>query len=538
MKRSNSNRPFHVCVTSIAILALATVAAPSPAGISDCHDATCRITARDGGRGTGCVFEISQGRVFVLTAAHLVGGHPTVDCEFWWRGYRSAPLPGRVISRSEPADAAIVAVAESQFGGILPKAVPLAPRDYVVRPGDTLASVGCAGGTWSTGWKGHALGYRGADLHFTPTPADGRSGSAIFDADGRQIVGLLRARTTNNSEGIATSLQDLYRAFQVDSGQTTVDSGKRTVDSGKRTEDSREREAASGGRTEEREQSPGASDTARRSNLSSVHCPLSTLQTQCPGGVCPAPGGTYRYHLLPGPQRNQYERGRSESSGQGRGNPWPTWPGTSPAAPVVPPIDLGPTNEKLDRISELLLEMRPQQATPTEPAEPAEPAEAPEPAGPVVAPAALAAAEEAKADVAAVKQEIETSQAETGRLRAAVEALIGDRETLRQRVEDRLAKVKEELGEEASSREIAGAYVKDFAQEKLTDGTVGFSGGKLLAGALGLSAPLALGIGAGLWFLSRRIGTKLEAGEPLLVQKLFDRLGDKIDDLKDRVAKQ
>ncbi len=191
------------------VLAIATTAGAS---IADCIDATCRITCGDG-RGTGCVFERSQGRVFVLTADHVVSDGPDVKCEFWRDGHLSRPLPGKVISRSKAADAAVVVLNEAVFAGVLPKVVPIAPRDYVLRPGQTVTSVGCAKGSWSTGWKGHVLSYRGGDLHFVPAPANGRSGSAVFDADGLRIVGLLRARTGDDSEGIATSVQSLYGAF-------------------------------------------------------------------------------------------------------------------------------------------------------------------------------------------------------------------------------------------------------------------------------------------------------------------------------------
>jgi len=114
---------------------------------------------------------------------------------FWRQGHQSQPLAGQVIARSETADAAVITVAEAAFDGVLPCVIPIAPRDHAVSAGATLSSVGCANGTWSTGWKGHALGYNGGDLHFLPTPANGRSGSAVFDAEGKMIVAVLRART-------------------------------------------------------------------------------------------------------------------------------------------------------------------------------------------------------------------------------------------------------------------------------------------------------------------------------------------------------
>lgn len=275
-------------------LACACFSPPVVASVADCIDATCRITTPDGSRGTGCVFEISQGQVYVLTAAHVVGKHAMVTCEFWRDGHQSSPLTGRVIARVDRplTDAAIVAVDVAQFGGRLPAAIPIAPAGTVLKSGDTLTSVGCARGAWSSGWKGHVLEYQGTDLLFVPAPADGRSGSAIFDAAGEKIVGIIRARTLDNETGIATGLQALYAEFRTAYGE---------------------------------QRSP---------------CDPAA----CPGGICPI--------RKPQPQAS----------------PWPTLP------TPVPPVDLGPTNQRLDQISLQI------QTAQTKPAEPVKKEDGPNPA--------------------------------------------------------------------------------------------------------------------------------------------------------------
>ncbi len=473
MKRSTFAVLIYWLVAGAAIALLTLWAAGiSHGAVSDCHDATCRISAGNA-KGTGCVFEISQGRVFVLTNAHVIGSANTVECEFWRHGHRSQPVRGRVILRNAPIDAAVVAVPSSAFGGILPTAVPLAERNTMLRPGQTVVSVGCPHGAWATGWKGHVLGYQGADVHFVPSPANGRSGSAIFDADGERIVALLRARTADDQQGIAVSVQSIYRAFD------------------------------------------GRASSMQHSNLG--------RNTQCPGGICPVL--PYRRY---NDDHNRRQNGRIDRI---ENRVWPTMP--YPAPTPAPQVDLAPIGGKLDRlidsqdnIAKLLHEIRSERS----------------PVVPVTPPAdqeALKAAQQAKAETAAVKEAsqkaVDEVKAESSKLREALNALIGDRETLKERFDARLAKVKEELGEDASRREVARAYVKDLAREKLGDGTVGLTGGKLVGAALGLSGPLAFALGAGLWLVSRRIGTKVEAGDPLLIQRVFDRLGDKIDDLRDRV---
>ncbi len=462
MKRYRLALAVYWAVTLWAVLMLTMWAGRVCFGATaDCHDATCRITTADGSRGTGCVFEVGEQHVYVLTAAHVVADRSTVECEFWREGHLSTPLVGRVVARSEEADAAIVHLDASSFGGLPPRAVPIAPRDEVLRPGDTVVSVGCAQGAWSTGFQGHVLRHGRSDIVFVPPPANGRSGSAIFDARGEKIVGLLRARAGDDSHGIATSVQALYEAFDV--------------------------------------------------------------PTQCGPEGCPSTVPSVPYHLSPYRQ-NQSQRDGVQNGRIGRlENVWPTLPQYAPQydpryAPTVPPtiVDLGETNGKIDgltdKIDELIDTLRSR--------------EEPPPESPPM--------ERGSPGTMSLQTEVDATRQETGKLREAVNVLIGDRETLRERFEERIAKVKEELGEDASRREVAQAYVKDLAAEKLSGGA-GWTIGKLLAGGLGMSGPLAFAVGGGLWLVSRRIGRKLEAGEPLLVERLFDRIGGKLDDLKDRL---
>jgi hypothetical protein len=184
------------------------------ASLADCLDATCRIHAPDGSTGTGCVFEISQGAVFVLTNRHVVGTADVVRCVFWQHGHQSTPIAAQVLARSDQVDVALVTVCAASFDGRLPRVIPIAPRGTRLAPGETVTSVGCASGAWATGWKGHVLGYDGTSVCFTPPPADGRSGSALFDADGRRIVGLIWGRLERGEgEGYAITVENLYRAL-------------------------------------------------------------------------------------------------------------------------------------------------------------------------------------------------------------------------------------------------------------------------------------------------------------------------------------
>ncbi len=467
-----------VLITALGII-MAIVSALSgtaKAAMTDCIDATCRITAADGGVGSGCVFEISQGRVYVLTAAHVVGNDRGVGCEFWRQGHQSQALAGEVIARSEAADAAIVAVPEAAFDGILPSVIPIASREYVVPAGATLSSVGCANGTWSTGWKGHALGYSGGDLHFLPTPANGRSGSAIFDAEGKMIVAVLRARTANDSEGIATPVQCLYEAFGVQ---------------------------------------------ARQSKPQWRESQDSTL-TQCPGGVCP--GGTCPApapYLLPYRYREQYRNQQAGPSPQKPGVPSPAWP-TLPIGSSGS-VDLSPTNEKLDKIADMLgtlIQAQPAQALkPAETIDDKARKQADEAAkaatdAKTAADTAAAAATEAGSRVKVLGEQTLGTVNEVKKIGGLIEKFGGDPETLIQKALDRVNKVKTELGPNAEADDVVKGYLKDFAKEKLKEG---------LAGGLTFDKLVSVGGGipaVGLVIFGCVVVWKLVNNKPLAIESM------------------
>ena len=457
-----------------AMIAVITTTFSSPctshAAIADGIDATCRITRSDGSRGTGCVFEISHGQVYVLTAAHVVAEVQGVACEFWRQGHQSQPLEAAVLARSTEADVAIVAIPQAAFGSTLPPAIPLAPRNYVVRPGETLVSVGCAGGNWATGWKGHALRSDADDLRFLPTPANGRSGSAILDADARQIVGIVRARTTDDGEGIATSLPAIYRALETRSAK-----GPRSV----------------------RGTVPFSSDE----NWD------SPLLTQCGPNGC-NPRGPSSSSLLP---LHLF------------GTPAPHTP--YPTLPATPPVDVKPLDDKLGRIAELLGQIKTERERAPSDSDRRAAAEASDPQARKIAQEALQsagqaidAAKTAQVETAKLAQQTEglaaqlrDVAAQTGKLGTAQERIVEAVQhhgTLGERIEMLKQRVDEKVGEDASKPE----KVRAFIHEAVTDKTEWLRIGLVLA----LALPLLIFV---IDFMHHK-----KTGDPLLVEKLAARM--------------
>lgn len=205
-------------IVLLGCVALAMWAGQARGALPDCIDSTCRVTPGDGGSGSGSVFLIEDGYVYVLTNAH-VATTIRMGLEFWSDGHLSSKIFGSTVLRSVSRDVAVVAVEASVFGRFLPTAIPLAPLETELYQGQAVFSVGCAKGSWATAWRGHVHGEPGdGRLAFNPTPALGRSGSAIYDADGEHIVGLLQAQRLdglggNPIYGLAIDIDTIYAAI-------------------------------------------------------------------------------------------------------------------------------------------------------------------------------------------------------------------------------------------------------------------------------------------------------------------------------------
>jgi len=459
-------RRFWINVLIAIVLIVAVVATAAHAGISECIDATCRVTCPDGSGkancGSGCVIQVSNGYAWILTNDHVASGS-RAWCQFYRHGHTSQKMEGVVKFRHKQLDAAIIAVHASHFGGWVPPAIPTAPADYVVRPGETVLSVGCAEGHWPSLWRGHAIGYSGSNLLFRPGPEGGRSGSAIFSRDGRYIVGLLKQRNTrevtDQTHGIATYCRALRQG---------INASIRTADAG-----------------------------------------YFYRRDQCGPNGCP-------------PQQQQQQQPQG-------GNNWPTLPPAQ--VEVAPKVDLTVTNGKLDALNDnvaaLLVEIRTDRAAPE----------------PIPVPDVTPVVEEQAAKIAELRQADELATAEREKLAEAVQgavdvtaethkqvgqvvaeqqrvsALITKEGTIGMRRAERLDRIEKQLGEDAGKIETTKAYMKDWFDDRIrNDGTAGWIRAALI---LALAAAFTL-------FVVRDIKDKRETGDPLAIEKLVDRIQERL----------
>lgn len=208
-------KPRTLLALTLSIIAIAPASAV--ASLHECYDATCRVHV-SGHAGTGCIFAADDTHYYVLTNAHVTrqgdkprlvfvmrGAERSVDAETVWHSYAA-------IEQGYHRDIAVMKIPRAAFGDYTPSVIPLAEESFSLVENEEIASAGCPGGRWITAWKGQATSLTADAFNFVPPPMGGRSGSAIFDADGTKIVGLLA--WGGGGEGIAQTIGEIYRAMR------------------------------------------------------------------------------------------------------------------------------------------------------------------------------------------------------------------------------------------------------------------------------------------------------------------------------------
>lgn len=185
-------------------------------------------------------------------------------------------------------------------------------------------------------------------------------------------------------------------------------------------------------------------------------------------------------------------------------------------------MDLSPTNEKLDKIADMLgtlIQAQPAQALkPAETIDDKARKQADEAAkaatdAKTAADTAAAAATEAGSRVKVLGEQTLGTVNEVKKIGGLIEKFGGDPETLIQKALDRVNKVKTELGPNAEADDVVKGYLKDFAKEKLKEG---------LAGGLTFDKLVSVGGGipaVGLVIFGCVVVWKLVNNKPLAIEK-------------------
>lgn len=179
----------------LVALAVFALASHSLAGPADFYGAACRVSTPHG-LGSGACYSVDQRVVAVLTCHHVVKNERVVWLEFYRPSGRSAKIIGQVLISRPNVDAAIIVIPTPVFRGITPKALP--PARKLPPPGTRVSTVGCPYGKDLNGYTATIVGYQGNEMLFAPPPAQGRSGSAIADINGEQLLAILWGQEPTN----------------------------------------------------------------------------------------------------------------------------------------------------------------------------------------------------------------------------------------------------------------------------------------------------------------------------------------------------
>lgn len=341
--------PFQL---ALALLALAALCPLARADMETAYRATCRLY-QGGGAGSGCCYHADARYLYVLTNAHVAGSRGAqVRAVFNAAGYESPAVAGRTIFASAaPLDVAVVAIERDRLR-VLPPLVPLAPRDYTLPAGAPIASAGCQHAEWAKGFWGHATRVDAERFHFRPVAQRGQSGSAVFDAECQQIVGLVT--WTDDAEGIAQSIAQIHAALDAASASAATlppSAAPRSV----------------------------ALTVARPAPLAEL-APIQrppigrpSPQVQCPPWGCPPaqPPSAQRPPAQPTPRDDN--TAPPVAPDQNPYNPWDDLrPPVAPAQPAPTPAEPSPAPDRLAALEQRLaqLENRPPVAGPAGPTGP------------------------------------------------------------------------------------------------------------------------------------------------------------------------
>ncbi len=184
------------------------------AGPQECKSSVCRTSTVNAVGSGVCYGRAANGDVLVLTARHCVRNF-RVTCEFFLGTEYAVAAKGRVVAVSSNRDLAAIRIPAEQFRGRFPASVPVA--DMPPEIGERIHTIGCSRGRNPTALAGSVLDYpTPRDMAFSPAPANGRSGSAVFDSEGDSIVGILtnRRRVSGSPvHGLAESTEAISGFF-------------------------------------------------------------------------------------------------------------------------------------------------------------------------------------------------------------------------------------------------------------------------------------------------------------------------------------
>jgi thiol-disulfide isomerase/thioredoxin len=162
--------------------------------------------------GSGTIIDIRNGEALVLTCGHLFrdsDGKGEIRIDLFGPG-EPRQVPGRLIGCDLEKDVGLVSIpAQASL-----QAIRVAPPGYTLHRGDSVATIGCSGGSPPTVQSSRVDSidrFRGpANFQVAGQPVQGRSGGGVVSADGF-VVGVCNAADPEDNEGLYAALASIYK---------------------------------------------------------------------------------------------------------------------------------------------------------------------------------------------------------------------------------------------------------------------------------------------------------------------------------------
>lgn len=236
----------YILAIIFAILAFTTPVQAEVLTLEQTMAAGVRVTAVSGasrGMGSGTVVNQAQGKYFILTNGHVIGGAREAYVEFFVDGFKSRGIPAAIEYRhyleGSTVDVAVLSVPETVFAGsaLKPRVIYIAPSSFRSKEGDKVGGVACPAGQWLMGWAGRIIRTRENTISFNMPSVGGQSGSGvlanIINEQGKEetrLVGMLSWRIgdgSNSTYGAAISCPRLYEIFSGRAQRDAIDTNWR-----------------------------------------------------------------------------------------------------------------------------------------------------------------------------------------------------------------------------------------------------------------------------------------------------------------------
>ncbi len=219
-----TNREVVGILLAVVVLGLAMFVAASCCDGSILQ-ATCKITTSGapsrtqqcatgecpaGAAGSGFAWANDGEHVWVMTNRHVVGSTVgrTVWTTWWNGGHQSDKIPMELVKVDSRFDVAVGKIEVAAFGKYIPDTIPIGTED--VKADQVIWTAGSPNADWATATQGRVIkgltcstGEQ-TSFTYTPMPRFGRSGSAIYNADHSEVVGLCYLRVNGKGQAYNT----------------------------------------------------------------------------------------------------------------------------------------------------------------------------------------------------------------------------------------------------------------------------------------------------------------------------------------------